>query len=152
MSWFCPRLELGSSCVCCWAQTGEVMEQTSSIMDILAWEWSGNGNGCFKWVCPPLWDLLHCCIPDTEHKLLHSTDLPLIILNRATAGVRRDKSVHEGNSTEFLTQEQFITCSSSKLDVQPPSSPRPGAEGLEPGQTLSFLPQMRSLSKVRRGQ
>lgn len=46
----------------------------------------------------------------------------------------------------------LVPAQSLMSNLQPmPSSPRPGAEGLEPGQTLPFLPQLRCLSKVRGG-
>lgn len=47
-----------------------------------------------------------------------------------------------------------MPCASPKLGVQPPalpSSPRAGAEGLEPGQILPFLPQMLQLGLSKAG-
>lgn len=129
----------GRSCVCCWAQTGGVMGQSSSIRDI----WLGNGNPCLEWICPALRDLLGAQTPA-------QSDLPLVIVDRASAGlcsqsaagVRRDRNVHEGTSTEFLAQGQFTTCSSPKLDVQPcPARPEQGLKGWNLAQTLPFLPE-----------
>lgn len=113
--------------------SGEGLDQASSILDILL----GKGNPCFRWICPPLGDLLHCCVPGTEHRLLHT--LTSLLASALSLGGGT------GVCPKGMAQEQFITCSTPRLDVRPPalpSSPRAGAEGLEPGQTLPFVLQI----------
>lgn len=138
----------GRSCVCCWAHTGGMMEQTSGITDILAREWESllkmgllSPLGCLALLYSWHWPQTPAQTRPSPRHSGHSHCWPVlrVLLLRGGAGVWvrgiAQNSCHRNNSWAWWAP------ASCQL---PQASRDPGAEGLEPGRILPFLPQILS--------
>lgn len=132
----CPGsvLPKGRSCVCCWAQPGEAMEQTSSTKDILAWEWESLLGMDLPCPVGPWAQTLHTLTFPlsfwTESLLASALGVLLLWGGTGTCVKGTAQNSWRRDNSQLVPAQRWCPAL--------PSSPRAGAEGLEPGSDSAF--------------